>query len=88
MRPNLEKNHGGRDRLIKRVEVKSFSYDPEDAANIPLAASDFLYTLLPPLLVELPKLSVSPGLVIPPPHCKLASLQSNRHVQAAAAIKN
>ena len=41
MRPNLEKNHGGRDRLIKRVEVKSFSYDPEDAANIPLAASNF-----------------------------------------------
>ena len=41
MRPNLEKNHGGRERLIKRVEVKSFSYDPEDAANIPLAASNF-----------------------------------------------
>lgn len=44
MRPNLEKKHGDRGRLIKRVEVKSFSYDPEDTTNIPLAASNSYMT--------------------------------------------
>ena len=63
MKPNPEKNHGGRDVLIKGVDIKVFSCDLEDAANISYWQRQILICPPPISLGWTTKIIISLGLI-------------------------